>query len=97
MPSYLMSTTAIERSDQVFLCLINSLDKLQQGVNNSSAFADILKEYEDVFPTDLPARLPPKRRVDHKIEVIPGSSPPCKTPYRLAPNELEECKAQLED
>ncbi|CAM6090212.1 unnamed protein product [Calypogeia fissa] len=97
MPSYLMSTTAIERSDQVFLCLINSLDKLQQGVNNSAAFADILKEYEDAFPADLPARLPPKRRVDHKIEVIPGSSPPCKTPYRLAPNELEECKAQLED
>ncbi len=97
IPSYLMSTTTIEKSDQVYLCLINSLDKRQHGADNSATFADILKEYEDVFPVDLPARLPPKRRVDHKIEVIPGSSPPCKTPYRLAPNELEECKAQLED
>ena len=57
----------------------------------------VLNQFKDVFPDDLLVRLPPKRRVDHKIEVVPGSTPSCKVPYRLAPNELEECKAQIKE
>ena len=30
---------------------------------------DLLKQYDDVFPSELPYRLPPKRPVDHAIEV----------------------------
>ena len=36
----------------------------------------ILKEFEDVFPDELPKGLPPSRNVDHKIELEPGISPP---------------------
>lgn len=49
----------------------------------------LLFEFKDVFPEELPG-LPPRRQVEHEIELIPGSSPPCKTPYRLSPIELEE-------
>jgi hypothetical protein len=57
----------------------------------------LLKKYSDVFPDDLPSGLPPTRAIDHKIEIIPGSSPPCSTMYRMSPSELDELKKQLQE
>jgi hypothetical protein len=37
---------------------------------------ELLEEFEDVMPSELPKTLPPKRVVDHKIEILPGSTPP---------------------
>ena len=58
---------------------------------------DVLKRYQDVMPEDLPNELPPRREVDHKIEVKPGTEPPSKVPYRLSQKELEELKSQLDE
>lgn len=49
------------------------------------------------MPPQLPKRLPPRREVDHKIELEPGAKPPAKAPYRMAPPELEELKKQLKE
>ncbi|XP_070660658.1 uncharacterized protein [Malus domestica] len=56
----------------------------------------IVTEYQDVFPEDLPG-LPPQREIDFTIEVYPGTSPISIAPYRMAPAELKELKAQLQD
>ena len=58
---------------------------------------NILGEYADVFPKELPAGLPPQRDVDHKIELIPRAEPPHKAPYRMSPQGLDELKKQLKD
>ena len=58
---------------------------------------DVLKKYQDVMPEDLPNELPPRREVDHKIEVKLGSEPPSKAPYRLSQKELEDLKSQLDE
>ena len=58
---------------------------------------DVLKRYQDVMPEDLPNELSPRREVDHKIEVQPGTEPPSKAPYRLSQKELEELKSQLDE
>ena len=58
---------------------------------------DVLKRYQDVMPEDLPNELPPRREVDHKIEVKSGIEPPSKAPYRLSQKELEELKSQLDE
>ena len=50
-----------------------------------------------MMPEDLPNELPPRREVDHKIEVKPGTEPPSKAPYRLSQKELEELKSQLDE
>ena len=57
----------------------------------------VLGRYKDVLTNELPQELPPTREVDHKIEVIPGSEPPSKAPYRLNQKELLELKKQLND
>lgn len=57
----------------------------------------VLSEYSDRFPPDLPKRLPPRRDVDHRIELVPGSIPPCLSTYRMSPTELDELKRQIDD
>ncbi|XP_042466024.1 uncharacterized protein LOC122048535 [Zingiber officinale] len=56
----------------------------------------IVREFPDVFPDELPG-LPPKRQVEFTIELVPGTAPVSRTPYRMAPKELEELKVQLQE
>ncbi|XP_043700305.1 uncharacterized protein LOC122651025 [Telopea speciosissima] len=57
----------------------------------------VLEEFKDVMPTELPKRLPPRRKVAHAIELEPGAKPPAIAPYRMSPSELEELRKQLKD
>ena len=56
----------------------------------------VVREFLDLFPDDI-AGLPPKREVEFTIDLIPGSEPISIPPYRMAPAELRELKAQLEE
>ena len=56
----------------------------------------VVCEFLDVFPEELPG-LPPDREVEFKIELVPGTAPISRRPYRMPPNELAELKVQLQD
>jgi hypothetical protein len=56
----------------------------------------IVNEYQDVFPEELPQKLPQKREADLRINLIPGSAPPTRAPYRMSTIELAELKQQLD-
>jgi hypothetical protein len=56
----------------------------------------VVCEFPDVFPDELPG-LPPDRDVEFAIELIPGTPPISRRPYRMPPNELAELKKQLQD
>ncbi|GJV45784.1 putative reverse transcriptase domain-containing protein [Tanacetum coccineum] len=56
----------------------------------------VVKEFPDVFPKDLPG-LPPIRQVEFQIDLIPGAAPVARTPYRLAPSEMQELSNQLQE
>nr|CAE04057.2 OSJNBb0062B06.15 [Oryza sativa Japonica Group]CAH68039.1 OSIGBa0139N19-OSIGBa0137L10.8 [Oryza sativa] len=56
----------------------------------------IVSEFEDVFPEELPG-MPPKREIEFRIDLAPGTTPLYKRPYRMAANELAEVKKQLEE
>ncbi|CAN6728768.1 unnamed protein product [Malus baccata var. baccata] len=58
---------------------------------------DVLVEFANVMPKELPKKLPPRREVDHAIELEPGAKPPSKSPYRMSPPELEELRKQLNE
>jgi len=49
------------------------------------------------MPPQLPITLPPRRAIDHQIELVSGARPPAKAPYRMAPVELEELRKKLEE
>ncbi|KAI3819574.1 hypothetical protein L1987_13415 [Smallanthus sonchifolius] len=54
----------------------------------------IVKDYPKVFPEDLPG-LPPPRQVEFRIDLVPGAAPVARSPYRLAPSEMQELSNQL--
>nr|GFB86166.1 putative reverse transcriptase domain-containing protein [Tanacetum cinerariifolium] len=47
----------------------------------------IARDFEDVFLDDL-SGLPPQRKVEFRIDLIPRATPVAKSPYRLAPSEM---------
>ncbi|KAL0462685.1 UNVERIFIED_CONTAM: Retrovirus-related Pol polyprotein from transposon.6 [Sesamum latifolium] len=49
------------------------------------------------MPDELPRKLPPKRAVDHKIELVPSTKPPARAPYKMSQPELVELRKQLKD
>ena len=54
----------------------------------------VVCEFLDVFPDEL-LGLPPDRDIEFKIELIAGTTPISRRPYRMLPNELAELKIQL--
>ena len=54
----------------------------------------VVREYPDVFPDDLPG-MPPDRDIEFIIDLVPGTSPISKRPYRMPTNELVELKKQI--
>ena len=56
----------------------------------------VVREFPDVLPNDI-AGLPPDGVVEFTIDLIPGTEPISFPPYRMAPTELRELKAQLEE
>jgi hypothetical protein len=51
----------------------------------------VINEYSDVFPEELPG-MPPDRDIEFVIDLVPGTSPIAKRPYRMAASELAELK-----
>ncbi|GJU96125.1 putative reverse transcriptase domain-containing protein [Tanacetum coccineum] len=56
----------------------------------------MVRDFPVVFPDDL-SGLPPIREIEFRIELIPGATPVARSPYRLAPSELEELLGQLKE
>ncbi|GJU71999.1 putative reverse transcriptase domain-containing protein [Tanacetum coccineum] len=56
----------------------------------------VVRNFPKVFPNNL-SGLPPTREIEFRIELIPGSIPVAKSPYRLAPSEMKELSSQLRE
>ncbi|GKE19222.1 reverse transcriptase domain-containing protein, partial [Tanacetum coccineum] len=78
--------------------LIIQSDRIMEKKSDEKRLEDIpvVKEFSDVFPEDLPG-LPPILQVEFQIELIPGAAPIARTPYRLAPSEMQELSNQLQE
>ena len=55
-----------------------------------SVASNVLQEFNDVFPEEVPAGLPPLRRIEHQIDLIPWASLPNRPPYRTNSEETKE-------
>jgi hypothetical protein len=56
----------------------------------------VMKEYPDVFPEELPG-MPPDRDVKFIIDLLPGTGPIAKSPYKMDIEESKELKKQLKE
>ncbi|KAA3473173.1 Retrovirus-related Pol polyprotein from transposon 17.6 [Gossypium australe] len=56
----------------------------------------VVCEFPDVFSEELPG-LPLVREVEFSVDLIPRTTPISIAPYRMAPTELKELKARLQE
>ena len=68
----------------------NDMTPITFGVSN------VLQEFDDIFPEEVPAGLPPLRGIEHQIYLIPGASLPNRAPYRTNPEETKEIQKQVQ-
>jgi len=57
----------------------------------------ILKKFNDVFPEELPDRLPPMRDIQRAIDFVPGFTLPNLSHYRMNSTEHAELKRQVDE
>jgi len=84
------------------LCVMQMLEEFEPKeatnlVGSPKCIKRVLDEFPHVMPKELLDELPPRKRVDHAIEVISGVAPSAKAPYRMNHEELKELKVQLEE
>ena len=82
-------------SPEVLLVLLMSADQSATTDLDTAAvekWQHVLKDFQDVFPADLPAGLPPHRGTGHVITLEQGTRPVFRPMFRYSPGELEEIK-----
>ena len=55
----------------------------------------LLEKFCHLFPEEIPTGLPPKRDIQHHIDLIPGSILPNKPAYRMNPKDTNEIQRQV--
>nr|GFD29331.1 putative reverse transcriptase domain, aspartic peptidase domain protein [Tanacetum cinerariifolium] len=88
----LQARTLLSHGCEGFLATIHDTTSEVPSIHDQP----IVSEFSDVFPDELPG-IPPVREVEFNIELIPGSEPISKAPYRMAPIELKDLKDQLQE
>ena len=94
-PSLINAMTAskmLRKGCQGYLAFV--VDMRQEGTRLEDI--PIVNEFLDVFPDDI-SGLPPDREIEFVTELILRTEPISIPPYRMAPAELKEMKAQLEE
>ena len=79
----------MRKTDQLFLLqLCNEEQNEESNKVMHKGMAKLLEQYKEVF--DMPKCLPPKRKIDHAIELEPNAKVVNKPPYRLSKMEKNE-------
>nr|GEW19366.1 hypothetical protein [Tanacetum cinerariifolium] len=76
--------------------IILGMDWLTKHHGPSLKTHPVVQDFSDVFPKELPG-IPSEREVEFGIELVPGTQPISKAPYRMDPIELKELEEQLRE
>jgi hypothetical protein len=59
------------------------------------AITNLLQEFKDIFPAEIPLGLPPLRGIEHQIDLILGAMLPNHVAYRTNLEETKEIQRQV--
>jgi hypothetical protein len=87
-------------NDDVYYTLVGKqtlflLDDVASSI--PPAVTNILQEFEDIFPAEIPPGLPLMRRIEHQIDLILGATLPNRVAYRTNPKETKELQHQVQE
>ena len=109
--SWIARRLYLRRGENVIACVVRPLaggeetpkqlsppDESATVVENAgSKIAAIKGDFADVFSDSLPKGLPPRRAIEHTIDLVPGSKPTARPAYKISFAEQAELKTQLAD
>jgi len=81
-----------ESDMETYAVMLKGVEGDGVGTPVPAEISKMLTKYVDLMLDELPKKLPPRRAVDHSIELEPGKQPPAKAPYLLSGPELGELK-----
>ncbi len=96
------ATKAIRAGERSFLVWLQQAEGTEHGgahvactdPRQRGALSALLRRFDDCLP-DSVTELPPKRHIEHSIDIVPGAHPPHRKPFRLSQPELLELKDVL--
>ncbi|GJV53944.1 putative reverse transcriptase domain-containing protein [Tanacetum coccineum] len=86
----------MEKGCQVFMVHVTKKETKVKSKEKRLEDMPIVRKFLEIFPEDLP-RLPPARQVEFQIDLVPSAAPVARAPYKLAPSEMQELSAQLQE
>ena len=92
MISTMQARRFMRKGCETFLAVILDSKRGQVDVE----MIPVVREFSNVFPEELPG-IPLEKDVDLAIEIVLGTVPMSRAPYRMAPTELKELKSQLQE
>nr|GFA11683.1 putative reverse transcriptase domain-containing protein [Tanacetum cinerariifolium] len=94
--SYAKIQKYIQRGCHVFLAHITTKEMEDKSEKKRLEDVPIVQNFPEVFPEDFPG-LPPTRKVEFQIDLMPGAAPVARAPYRLALSEMKELLEKLQE
>ncbi|XP_022891902.1 uncharacterized protein LOC111406756 [Olea europaea var. sylvestris] len=85
----------IEETREAYVLFV--LEENEEHTELPPIMGNLLHEFTDVIPDEIPPGLPPMRDIQHCIDFIPGASLPNKVAYRMNPKEQEDLQRQVDD
>ncbi|XP_019178797.1 PREDICTED: uncharacterized protein LOC109173929 [Ipomoea nil] len=77
--------------------LDSSLVLHSESCFRNASIDELLADFSDLFPKEMPKGLPPLRGIEHQIDFVPGSTLPNRPAYKTNPVEAKEIQKQVEE
>ncbi|XP_021718770.1 uncharacterized protein LOC110686455 [Chenopodium quinoa] len=78
----------VKKGYPLFMCSVREVGNKEEKSDES---IPVIEEFPNVFRDEIPD-MPPVRDVEFTIDLVPGTGPISKAPYRMAPVEMKELK-----
>ncbi|GJR15647.1 putative reverse transcriptase domain-containing protein [Tanacetum coccineum] len=86
----------MQKGFPIFLAHVTAKEVEDKSEKKRFEDVPIVRDFPELFPEDLPG-LPPTRQVEFQIDLVLGSAPLARAPYRLVPSEMKELSEQLKE
>ncbi|XP_070020446.1 uncharacterized protein [Nicotiana sylvestris] len=93
--SVLQLKKGVKRYEPTFLATLCIEDIERSSGPIYEPVKELLLEFEDVMPQDMPKQLPLRHTLHHEFELVPSAKPPALAPYKMSQPELTELQRQL--